>query len=64
MAEGGVIGVQEIYEFTNVARRKLNRQWARIKAVFVVIEELLDQAANHRYSCAGYRAGARSQAVV
>jgi predicted nucleic acid-binding protein len=44
MTEGGVIGVQVLNEFTNVARRKLHWQWAQIEAAFVVIETLLGPA--------------------
>jgi predicted nucleic acid-binding protein len=44
MAEGGVIGVQVLNEFTNVARRKLRWQWGQIEAAFVVIEDLLGAA--------------------
>ena len=44
LAEGGVIGVQVLNEFTNVARRKLSWKWAQIEAAIVVIEELLGPA--------------------
>ena len=44
LAEGGVIGVQVLNEFTNVARRKLRWQWGQIEAAIVVIEELLGPA--------------------
>ncbi len=44
MAEGGVIGVQVLNEFTNVVRRKLHWQWRQMEAAFVVIEELLGPA--------------------
>lgn len=41
IAEGGVIGVQVLNEFTNVTRRKLRWQWGQIGASLAVIEELL-----------------------
>ena len=41
IADGGVIGVQVLNEFTNVTRRKLRWQWAQIEAACAVIEELL-----------------------
>ena len=44
LADGGVIGVQVLNEFTNVARRKLRWQWGQIEAAIVVIEELLGPA--------------------
>lgn len=44
LADGGVIGVQVLNEFTNVARRKLGWQWKQIAAALAVIEELLGQA--------------------
>lgn len=44
LADGGVIGVQVLNEFTNVVRRKLHWQWAQIEAAIVVIEELLGPA--------------------
>ena len=44
LAEGGVIGVQVLNEFTNVARRKLRWQWGQIEAAFAVIEALLGPA--------------------
>jgi predicted nucleic acid-binding protein len=44
IADGGVIGVQVLNEFTNVTRRKLRWQWERIEAAFVVLEELLGPA--------------------
>jgi predicted nucleic acid-binding protein len=40
IAEGGVIGVQVLNEFTSVARRKLRWQWKQIEASLAVIEEL------------------------
>jgi predicted nucleic acid-binding protein len=44
IADGGVIGVQVLNEFTIVTRRKLRWQWERIEAAFVVLEELLGPA--------------------
>lgn len=44
IADGGVIGVQVLNEFTNVTRRKLHWQWAQIEAALRVIEELLGPA--------------------
>jgi predicted nucleic acid-binding protein len=44
IAEGGVIGVQVLNEFTSVARRKLRWQWTQIEASLSVIEELLGPA--------------------
>jgi predicted nucleic acid-binding protein len=44
IADGGVIGVQVINEFTNVARRKLRWQWNQIEASLAVLEELLGPA--------------------
>jgi predicted nucleic acid-binding protein len=40
IAEGGVIGVQVLNEFTNVTRRKLRWQWNQIEASLAVVEEL------------------------
>ena len=44
LAEGGVIGVQVLNEFTNVTRRKLQWQWAQIESALAVIDELLGPA--------------------
>ena len=44
LAEGGVIGVQVLNEFTNVTRRKLHWQWAQIEAALAVIDALLGPA--------------------
>lgn len=44
IADGGVIGIQVLNEFTNVTRRKLRWQWGQIEAAFAVIEELLGPA--------------------
>ena len=41
LAEGGVIGVQVLNEFTSVARRKLGWDWPQIEAAIAVISELL-----------------------
>jgi predicted nucleic acid-binding protein len=45
IAEGGVIGVQVLNEFTNVTRRKLRWQWDQIEASLAVIEELFGPVA-------------------
>ena len=45
LAEGGVIGVQILNEFTNVTRRKLRWDWAQIEAALEVIEALAGPAA-------------------
>ncbi|HMM74623.1 MAG TPA: PIN domain-containing protein [Gammaproteobacteria bacterium] len=44
LAEGGVVGVQVLNEFTNVTRRKLQWQWDRIESALAVIDELLGPA--------------------
>jgi predicted nucleic acid-binding protein len=44
LADGGVIGVQVLNEFTNVTRRKLAWEWGEIEAALAVIETLLGQA--------------------
>jgi predicted nucleic acid-binding protein len=44
LAEGGIVGVQVLNEFTNVARRKLQWRWAQIESALAVIEELLGPA--------------------
>jgi predicted nucleic acid-binding protein len=41
LAEGGVVGIQVINEFTNVTRRKLGWSWQQTEAALAVIEELL-----------------------
>jgi len=45
MSEGGLIGVQVLNEFTNVARRKLRWHWNQIEASLAVVEELLGPVA-------------------
>jgi predicted nucleic acid-binding protein len=45
IAEGGVIGVQVLNEFTNVARRKLRWNWDQIESSLAVVEALLGNAA-------------------
>jgi predicted nucleic acid-binding protein len=45
IAEGGVIGVQVLNEFTNVTRRKLRWQWDQIEASLAVVEELFGPVA-------------------
>jgi len=60
IAEGGVISVQVLNEFTNVTRRKLKWDWEQIGASLAVIEELLGAApADRRSACQGGRAGSR-----
>ncbi len=44
LAEGGVIGVQVLNEFTSVTRRKLAWDWPQIEAALAVIGDLLGQA--------------------
>jgi predicted nucleic acid-binding protein len=44
IAEGGVIGVQVLNEFTNVARRKLQWDLQQIEASLAVIEQLFGVA--------------------
>lgn len=44
LAEGGVIGVQVLNEFTSVARRKLGWDWTQIDAALAVISELMGPA--------------------
>jgi predicted nucleic acid-binding protein len=41
LADGGVIGIQVLNEFTSVARRKLCWDWDDIEAALTVVEELL-----------------------
>jgi predicted nucleic acid-binding protein len=45
IAQGGVIGVQVLNEFTNVTRRKLRWQWDQIEAALAVLEELFGPVA-------------------
>jgi predicted nucleic acid-binding protein len=40
LAEGGVIGVQVLNEFTNVVRRKLAWGWPQVQSALEVIAEL------------------------
>ena len=44
MAEGGVIGVQVLNEFTSVVRRKLSWDWPQVDAALEVIAELMGPA--------------------
>jgi predicted nucleic acid-binding protein len=44
LAEGGVIGVQVLNEFTHVARRKLRWKWDQVEASLAVIDDLLGPA--------------------
>jgi predicted nucleic acid-binding protein len=44
IAEGGIIGVQVLNEFTNVTRRKFRWDWQQIEASLAVIVELLGEA--------------------
>ena len=44
LAEGGIIGMQVLNEFTNVTRRKLQWQWAQIELALAVIDDLLGPA--------------------
>jgi len=45
IADGGVIGVQVLNEFTNVTRRKLHWQWDQIEAALAVLNELFGPVA-------------------
>jgi predicted nucleic acid-binding protein len=45
IAEGGVIGVQVLSEFTNVTRLKLRWKWEQIEASLAVVEELFGPVA-------------------
>ena len=42
LAEGGVIGVQVLNEFTNVVRRKLGWDWPEVDGALAVIKDLLE----------------------
>lgn len=44
LAEGGLIGVQVLNEFTNVVRRKLSWDWNQVDAALAIISELLGPA--------------------
>jgi predicted nucleic acid-binding protein len=44
MAEGGVIGVQVLNEFTSVVRRKLSWVWPQVDAALLVVSELMGPA--------------------
>jgi predicted nucleic acid-binding protein len=44
LADGGVIGIQVLNEFTSVARRKLSWGWDAIEAALAVIDALLGPA--------------------
>lgn len=44
LAEGGVIGVQVLNEFTNVVRRKLGWNWSQVQAALAAIAELTGPA--------------------
>lgn len=44
IAEGGVIGVQVLNEFTNVTRRKLGWDWPQVEAAISVVKDLLGPA--------------------
>ena len=44
MAEGGVIGVQVLNEFTSVVRRKLSWDWPQVDAALLVVSELMGPA--------------------
>jgi predicted nucleic acid-binding protein len=45
IADGGVIGVQVLNEFTNVTRRKLRWSWEQIEASLSVVEDLFGPVA-------------------
>jgi predicted nucleic acid-binding protein len=42
LAEGGVIGVQVLNEFTNVVRGNLRWDWPKVDAALAVIAELME----------------------
>jgi predicted nucleic acid-binding protein len=42
LADGGVIGVQVLNEFTNVVRRKLGWDWPQVDGALAVIKDLLE----------------------
>ena len=42
LADGGIISVQALNEFTNVARRKLGRPWAEIKEKLGAVRTLCE----------------------
>lgn len=44
VAEGGVIGVQVLNEFTSIARRKLGWEWPQLEAALAVVAELMGPA--------------------
>jgi predicted nucleic acid-binding protein len=44
LAEGGVIGVQVLNEFTNVARRKLDWDWDRVEGALEAVTALTGPA--------------------
>jgi predicted nucleic acid-binding protein len=44
LLDGGVVGVQVLNEFTDVARRKLGRDWPQVEAALEVIGELTGPA--------------------
>jgi predicted nucleic acid-binding protein len=44
LAEGGVIGMQVLNEFTNVVRRKLGWEWPEVDAALTVVAELIGPA--------------------
>lgn len=44
IANGGVIGVQVLNEFTNVTRRKLAWDWQQVEAALAVVDDLLGPA--------------------
>jgi predicted nucleic acid-binding protein len=44
LAQGGIVSVQVLNEFVNVARTKLKRDWPEIESALAVIETLLGPA--------------------
>jgi predicted nucleic acid-binding protein len=44
VAEGGVMGMQVLNEFTNVVHRKLHWDWTQVDAALAVISELMGPA--------------------
>ncbi len=44
VSAGGIVGVQVLNEFTNVARKKLAWSWGQLDSALAVVEELLGPA--------------------
>ena len=57
LAEGGALSVQVLYEFVAVARRKLNKNWKKVRRPLDVPARLLSRA----WACYGQDAPAASR---